>query len=99
MKQARWKATAIGVLVMVAGARARAQDGAASFGDKGHVALSAERLFGFIRADTTTTSGGMDRTTHINALSLLGSSLSLFTVYSAPRVGVDFFAIDGLSLG
>jgi hypothetical protein len=49
MTQARWKATAIGVLVMVAGARARAQDGAAAFGDKGHVALSAERLFGFIR--------------------------------------------------
>jgi hypothetical protein len=99
MTQARWKATVIGVLVTLAGATAYAQGDPTAFGGKGHAALSAERLFGFVRADTTTTAGGVDRTSHINALSLLGSSLGLFTVYAQPRVALDFFATDGLTVG
>jgi hypothetical protein len=84
---------------MLTGLRASAQEAATDFGRKGGVAISAERLFGFIRADSTTSAAGIDRTTHINALSVLGSSLGLFTVYAQPRVGVDFFAAERLSVG
>jgi hypothetical protein len=87
------------LLVQLFSLAASAQDGAAGLGSKGGVALSAERLFGFVHADVTTTAGGMDRTSHLNSFSLLGNSLGLFTVYAQPRVGADFFALDKLSLG
>jgi hypothetical protein len=99
MTQTTRTAIAIGVVAWLAAARAWAQEEPAALGQKGHVAISAERLFGFIRADTTTTTGGMDRTSHINSLSVLGGSLGLFTLYAQPRVAFDFFAAEGFSLG
>jgi hypothetical protein len=84
---------------MLAGAGASAEDEAAAFGGKGHGAISAERTFGFVRADMTTSAGGTDRTTHANAFSLLGNGLGLLTLYVQPRLAFDFFATQGFSLG
>jgi hypothetical protein len=99
MTHVRWHALVIGAFVMLAAPRAKAQQAATDFGRAGGFAISAERLFGFVRADETTNAGGMDRTTHFNSLSILGNSLGLFTAYAQPRVGGDFFVAEGLSVG
>jgi hypothetical protein len=99
MTQTRWIGTALGALVMLAGVDARADGDPVAFGRKGHVVISAERLFGFIHADTSSSSGGTTQTSHITSLSVLGNSLDLFTVYAEPRVALDFFATDRVSLG
>lgn len=64
-------------------------------GQRGQVALSAERMFGF----TQTSSSGSSRT--FTTLSFMGNSGYEFlaTPYSIPRLAVDVFPIDGLSLG
>jgi hypothetical protein len=97
--QAMAQAVVIVALVLLSAPRARAQDAALDFGQRGSVALSVERLFGYVYADSTTTSAGTSRTTHISALSLLGNSMGLFTIYAQPRAALDFFAADHFSVG
>jgi hypothetical protein len=100
MRHAKRQVLVIGALVMLGGGRARAQQEAVTdFGQKGVLALSAERMFGFVHADQTTGSGATARTTHVNSFSLLGNSSQILTSYLQPRVALDFFAADRLSLG
>jgi hypothetical protein len=77
--------------------------GAQTFGEKGQLAISAERLFGFVHDSTTTTENGIDTTVKTDSFSLLSSTVTPFgtgvVVYSQPRVAGDYFVIDNLSLG
>ena len=67
-----------------------------SFGQQGEIAISAERLFGFVH---TIRSVG-DTTSSVDSISLFASPLSgLVTSYSTPRVAFDYFAAPGFSLG
>ncbi len=65
------------------------------FGRQGQVSLGAERLFGV--SYTTQSPGTASATT----VSLMGSSglEAGFAPYSIPRLGLDYFASDGFSLG
>ena len=76
--------------------RAWAEDGDVSFGQSGHVAISAERLFGFVHTDESENGASASANT-INLLSaptaLIGSG------YTWPRIGFDFFVSQSVSLG
>lgn len=78
---------------------------AQTFGEKGTIAISAERLFGFTYDSGTTTQNGQDRSDHVTGLSLLSSPVStslgnaVWGGYGSPRVAGDYFLIDKLSLG
>ena len=80
------------VTLMSAGSPAWAQTGS-HFGKQGSVSLGAERLFGLSHASD----GGASITT----ISLIGSSGNELSVapYGVPRIGFDYFVLDGLSLG
>jgi hypothetical protein len=85
--------------ILLAAPGARAADG---FGSAGTVAISAERLFGIVASSDTETIDGQpgEQTGYSTTVSLLSSPYGgLLSSYSYPRVGVDVFAIQGLSLG
>jgi hypothetical protein len=78
--------------------------GAQTFGEKGQLAIGAERLFGYVHDSSTTTFNNVDTTVKTDSFSLLSSNVSptggaggLF--YSQPRVAGDYFVIDRLSVG
>ena len=72
----------------------------ADIGEQGQLAVGAERLTGFSHSWQSTEDDTATRTTSFNNFSLLGMPLGgLGTAYSFPRVGVDYFPIDGLSIG
>src|SRR5688572_30338674 len=89
--------------------QARAQDAAAlgsSFGKAGSVAVGAERMFGYVHTTLDVKSqqppSDQETTTTVNRFSLLGRpsySTEFQSPYSTPRLGIDFFPIDGLSVG
>jgi hypothetical protein len=93
----------LALVVSLAAARsARADSPPPAVGDSGHVALSAERIFGFAHTSRTTTANGMDRpTVTTNGISILGNPLGglLSSSYTAPRLAFDGFVAGGLSLG
>jgi hypothetical protein len=95
--------TFVALVVSLAAMRgAGAQTAGPALGDSGHVALSAERLFGFVHTSSTTSSNGMDRpAVTMNGISLLGNPIGglLGGSYAAPRLGFDAFVAGGLSLG
>jgi hypothetical protein len=72
------------------------------FGKVGTFAVSAERLFGLVHTSTKLENEDSDTST-----SMSGTTLSLLVagdgtvgpVYSTPRIGADYFVIDGLSIG
>jgi hypothetical protein len=67
-----------------------------SFGQQGQVAISAERLFGFVH----TIQSANNATNSFDSISLFASPLNgLATPYSTPRVAFDYFAAPGFSLG
>lgn len=69
-------------------------------GEKGQLAVGAERLMGFTHTTQTEENEFGKQTRSINNLSLLGSPLSGFTTaYSAPRIAFDYFPTDGFSVG
>jgi len=79
---------------------------AQNFGEKGVIAISAERLFGFTYDSATVTSNGQDSTGSITHFSLLSSPVAVnvggnavWAGYGSPRVAGDYFVIDRLSLG
>lgn len=78
---------------------------AQNFGEKGQIAISAERLFGITHDSSTRTVNGLDTTRRVTAVSLLSSPVVPGGVdpawggYSAPRVAGDYFVIDHLSVG
>jgi hypothetical protein len=84
-----------GTLALLAASSAWAQD---EFATQGTLALSADRLFGFtLTKSTTETDAGVKTTNTETTISLLGRGAS--SPYSVPRLGIDGFVTDGLSLG
>ena len=95
---------ALGAAALLACASAGAQTyNTPSFGLKGQLAISAERLFGFYHDSATVTANNADVTTKSDSFSLLSSPIPLAGTplwsYGAPRVAGDYFVIDHLSLG
>ena len=84
------------VLVLLAG-RASAQE--PTFGDAGHVAISAERLFGYVHASRTQTVAGVETTASQDYFTLLTNPIGALSGYGWPRIGIDAFVINGLSVG
>ncbi len=78
---------------------------AAPFGESGQFSVSAERLFGFTHSSVVSEEAVGEVTTTSSRISLLTSPAqsSDGQVYTAPRLGFDYFLIDrvsaGLSLG
>lgn len=77
---------------------------AQTFAEKGQLAISAERLFGFGYNSATRSDPGGDVDVSNTTISLLTSRYSpgtetQFLGYSGPRVAGDYFIIDHLSLG
>ncbi len=80
---------------------------AQTFGEKGQIAISAERLFGFTYDHASITQNGQDRTGSVTHFSLLSSPVTVgadgggfvWGGYGSPRVAGDYFVIDRLSLG
>lgn len=69
-------------------------------GEKGQLALGAERLTGFTHSRHSSDSDFGKQTTTYNNLTLLANPMSGFlTAYSIPRVAFDYFPTDGFSLG
>jgi hypothetical protein len=80
---------------------------AQNFGEKGQIAISAERLFGFTYDTATVSANNQDTTASVTHFSLLSSPVSIggsggnfiWAGYGSPRVAGDYFLIDRLSLG
>ena len=79
---------------------------AQNFGEKGQIAISAERLFGFTYDSVNTTQPNGDSTASVTHFSLLSSPVTVpisadavWAGYGSPRVAGDYFVIDRLSLG
>ena len=85
--------SALAALALLSPARARADAV-----DKGTFALGAERLTGMFHSEEKLDSGASQGTT---SLALLGNSgySNVAGAWQFPRVGLDGFIIDGLSLG
>jgi len=84
--------------ILLASSSVWAQD----FGQKGQVAISAERLFGIAYDHSSTTQNGLDTTYKTTTISLLSSPVvggNPWLGYGSPRVAGDYFIIDHLSLG
>jgi hypothetical protein len=91
----RWAIASV-ILLLAGTARAQHPD----FGDTGHVAISAERLFGFVHTSITTSAppaGSMTQST--DTLTLFTNPVATLTGYSWPRIGLDAFISRGISLG
>jgi|SoiMethySBSTD1v2_1073268.scaffolds.fasta_scaffold05132_15 hypothetical protein len=84
------------LLVLFAG-RASAQE--PSFGEAGHVAISAERLFGYVHASRTQTVGGTETTASQDYFTLLTNPVGAVSGYGWPRIGIDAFVAGGFSVG
>jgi hypothetical protein len=92
-----------GAIVLCSASSAWAQE---RFGKAGQFAIAGERLFGFAHHSFTTTrdvpGGEVETTQSGTTINLLGQGLgfpTLQSVLQTPRVGFDYFIIDGLSLG
>jgi hypothetical protein len=81
---------------------------AQTFGEKGQIAISAERLFGFTYDSARTTVNGQDSKASVTHFSLLSSPVGIggageagavWGGYSTPRVAGDYFVINRLSIG
>src|SRR6188768_1484594 len=91
---------AFAVSAMLASSSAWAQN----FGEKGTIAISAERLFGFTYDSARATQNGQDTKASVTHFSLLSSPVSVgasgggnagvWGGFSTPRVAGDYFIID-----
>ncbi|HKO49452.1 MAG TPA: hypothetical protein VJV79_17105 [Polyangiaceae bacterium] len=81
---------------------------AQTFGEKGQIAISAERLFGFTYASARVTENGQDTNASVTHFSVLSSPVTIggtggatgvWAGYGSPRVAGDYFVIDRLSVG
>lgn len=99
------KIRTIGMLVTMSvfgSGTALAQDAATGrFGQQGQFAISAERMFGVASTSfTVEQTGGGEQTDSATSFSLLSSQMgAFFNAYVTPRIGLDYFVIDGLTLG
>ena len=67
-------------------------------GESGTLALAADRVFGFSYTTQTTERAGIETSTSITTIGLLGS-YSLVSASALPRLSADYFAGPGVSLG
>lgn len=79
---------------------------AQTFSEKGQLAISAERLFGFSYSSATASTDNVDFDSSSTSFSLLTASPAVnmsnggvWFGYGSPRVAGDYFIIDHLSLG
>ncbi|HEY2408926.1 MAG TPA: hypothetical protein VGI10_23135 [Polyangiaceae bacterium] len=71
---------------------------AQTFGHAGQLVVSAERLFGFVSNSVKMDDPGQpEQTSHATSFELLGNLAT--TTYGFARIGIDYFVIDGLTLG
>jgi hypothetical protein len=94
--------SAVAALITVFGAsEAFAQEGGRNaLGSKGDLAIGAERLFGIGNGTQTVEVDGVSLDTDYSVVGFLWSgAASTQTLYLAPRVSIDYFPIDGLSVG
>jgi len=69
-------------------------------GEQGQFALGAERLMGFSHSRHSSEDDFGKQTTTYNNLTLLANPMAgIFTAYSIPRVGFDYFPTQGFSVG
>jgi len=96
--------SAFAAAAMLASSSAWAQD----FGQKGVIAVSAERLFGFTWDSARNTINGQDSTASVTHFSFLsspvgiggsGGTVGVWGGYGSPRVAGDYFVINRLSVG
>jgi len=92
-----------GCAALLATSTAFAQD---QFATQGTLALSADRLFGLtITTNKVKDNAGNTTTDSATTFTLLGANgvtseaSGALTTYAIPRLGIDYFVIDGLSLG
>src|SRR5580692_10169857 len=79
-----------------AAATVTAASGPAAFGDAGQLVVSSEQLFGY----TWRHISGKGGSASSNSFSLLADSQGTgASGYSWPRLGFDYFALKGISLG
>lgn len=64
---------------------------------QGHVTIAAERLFGVSYQTSTVEQMNVKATSSQTSVSFLAKPVS--APVTAPRIGIDYFAIDGLSIG
>ena len=101
----RWLALAVlcASLSVTSGASAQAPAPAIGpeLGQRGGLAISVDRLFGFAYSSSKQSMNGVDGpTTTTTGFSLLGNPLgSVGSTFSAPRLAVDAFVSPGLSVG
>ena len=70
------------------------------FGSAGQFAISADRLTGVSHTTVKREQGEVTVTQNMTTITLLASTLDgRNSAYSFPRIGGDYFVIDGLSLG
>jgi hypothetical protein len=74
---------------------------APTFGRRGQVVVATERLFGYAHTSATTSDGGIggSSSTTTDTFALVTNPLSGVSAYSAPRLAVDWFVADRISLG
>jgi len=91
-----WLGLGAAALASLAG-RASAQD--ASFGDKGHLALSAERLFGYVHTESKASTTAASASRSVDSVTVLANPIAGATGYGWPRIGIDGFVARGVSIG
>jgi hypothetical protein len=79
---------------------------AQTFGAKGQIVISAERMFGFTYDSVTLTENNQDTTGSVTHFTLLSSPVGVsggnnfvWAGYGSPRVAGDYFVINRLSVG
>ncbi len=87
----------IGFAVILSAGRVAAQEPA--FGDAGHLAISADRLFGFVHSKRTQTMAGVTMSESLDSVTLFTNPLGGASGYAWPRIAFDGFVTRGLSIG
>jgi hypothetical protein len=97
----RISSVAVALTLSLSAAVAGAQAAPGGFGSAGQFTIGAERLFGFVSShqstETETPNGTVTETDSISRFAFLG--LHGPSIYTQPRVGLDYFVIDKLSVG
>jgi hypothetical protein len=86
--------------LIAAVAAVTSESAAQVLGEGGQFALGAERLSGVVRAsDTADVSNDATSTTSFTSVSLLVARTNAASTYSFPRIGLDYFVADSVSIG
>ncbi len=89
--------SALGALFIAPIAGAQEDGGARGLGKKGNLVLGAERLMGYTSNTQTVEVGGNESEDTYGTLGVLWNAPR--SAFNLPRVGIDYFVIDNLSVG